>query len=55
MVIVFAIAIAIVIVIIIVIVVVIVTTRLDNAVTSTPGGYAITTDTRPCLCLNSVL
>ena len=32
-----------------------VTTRLDNAATSTPGGYATTTDTRPCLWLNSVL
>ena len=27
----------------------VVTTRLDNAATSTPGGYATTTDTRPCL------
>ena len=32
-----------------------VTTRLDNARTSTPGGYATTSDTRPCLWLNSVL
>ena len=32
-----------------------VTTRLDNAATSIPGGYATTTDTRPCLWLNSVL
>ena len=32
-----------------------VTTRLDNAATSTRGGYATTTNTRPCLWLNSVL
>ena len=32
-----------------------VTTWLDNARTSTPGGYATTSDTQPCLWLNSVL
>ena len=32
-----------------------VTTRLGNAGTSTPGGYATTSDTGPCLWLNSAL
>ena len=32
-----------------------VTTRMDNAATITPGGYVTTSDTGPCLWLNSVL